>query len=242
MVDCLLANLTHLWVKYVISSLKYMHKYVIFCSFTSDLAHFIYSMSSFYLRLISLNCFLKLTKLRLVLQWHHVIFVEWHWLFYCYFFRRLRSLWEILYQKCHSGLLGLQVHIISGNVFYCSKLSRYTYLYWSILNICIPVEGDDSGARSQCLDPSAEGWIADCFSDADLNFSNEDLYVFVMYNVYFSFCLIKYMPDYYFAYNSSSTSGASDIQINISGNAFICWYECQSLRLYSAFCPLALYL
>lgn len=35
-----------------------------------------------------------------------------------------------------------------------------------------------SASSNDCLDPSSEGWIADCFNDADMHFCNEDMYVF----------------------------------------------------------------
>ncbi|KAL3812582.1 hypothetical protein ACJIZ3_013850 [Penstemon smallii] len=36
---------------------------------------------------------------------------------------------------------------------------------------------DVPGSSNECLDPSSEGWIADCFNDTEMHFSNEDINV-----------------------------------------------------------------
>lgn len=35
-------------------------------------------------------------------------------------------------------------------------------------------------SSNEYLDPSSEGWIADCFNDTEMHFSAEDTYVFLI--------------------------------------------------------------
>ncbi|KAG6382342.1 hypothetical protein SASPL_157989 [Salvia splendens] len=49
-----------------------------------------------------------------------------------------------------------------------------------------------SAASNECLDPSSEGWMADCFNDPGVHLCNEDF--------------------------NSACGGASDVQIDITGN------------------------
>lgn len=56
-------------------------------------------------------------------------------------------------------------------------------MYTFFILIYLYTDGISAGSN-ECLDPSSERWITDCFNEAEMHLCNKDLYVGITFTIF----------------------------------------------------------